>query len=314
MTHMPEDPSADITLMALVARKYYMGGYGKTEIGEQLSLSRFKVARLLDEARDHGIVSITINEPGDVNLNLSRELRQALGLRRAIVIDDPLDRNQLLPRLGEAATALLAALIEEDDVVGIASTRTMIGVEQTAATFRKSTFVQLTGALRRDDAADVIGCIRNLTAWSGGKAHVFYAPMVAPDEESRDNYLRQPDVREAFDHFPRLDVFVTGVGSWTTGLSLIHDYLPEDIRAEATALGVVCEAAGVPIDATGHTVDCRARRRIVAGDIEDIRGARVRMGVVFDPAKARSVRVTIDCGLLNTIVTHRSLAEALLAL
>jgi DNA-binding transcriptional regulator LsrR (DeoR family) len=47
---------ARLVLAAAVARRYYLEGETKVEIAGQLGLSRFKVARLLEEARASGIV------------------------------------------------------------------------------------------------------------------------------------------------------------------------------------------------------------------------------------------------------------------
>jgi DNA-binding transcriptional regulator LsrR (DeoR family) len=45
------DRPAQLILIASVARRYYLEGRSKVEIAEELGLSRFKVARLLDTAR-----------------------------------------------------------------------------------------------------------------------------------------------------------------------------------------------------------------------------------------------------------------------
>ncbi|MCW2703257.1 MAG: transcriptional regulator, DeoR family, partial [Blastococcus sp.] len=43
---------AQVVLTASIARRYYLDGRSKVEIAEEFGLSRFKVARLLDAARD----------------------------------------------------------------------------------------------------------------------------------------------------------------------------------------------------------------------------------------------------------------------
>lgn len=299
--------------MALVARKYYHGGLSKSEIADQLYLSRFKVARLLDAARERGVVRFDIGLPGDINLGLGAELRAAYRLRRAVVIDDLGDSETgLFARLGSATAMLLAETIQEGDLVGVASTRTMMGLDEPSVVLPRSGFIQMTGALPRSDAVDVISAIRSLTRMSHGEAQVFYAPMVASGEPARDNYLAQPETRAAFAQHDRLSVFLTGVGEWSPGLSLIHDALAPELRDEARALGAVAEVVGVPIDADGNTVQCRARNRIVAPDIETVKRTRDRIAVVFDPRKAAAVRVAMQNGIVNTLVTHRAHAEALL--
>ena len=77
----------DLTLAVTVARRYFVDDRTKVEIAAELKLSRFKVARLLDLARDSGLVRISIGTPGGVDVELSDQLRRHLGLSRAIVVN-----------------------------------------------------------------------------------------------------------------------------------------------------------------------------------------------------------------------------------
>ncbi len=301
--------------MAHVARKHYLGGVSKSDIAAKLYLSRFKVARLLESARDLGIVSIDVALPGDINLGLGEELRAVYRLRRAVVLDDLDDTEAaLFTRLGAATTMLLAELLTEGDIVGVASTRTMMGLEEASVCLPRSTFVQLTGALPREDAVDVISAIRSLTRMASGRAKVFYAPMVASSVAARTSSLAQPEARLAFDAQQDFSVFVTGLGDWSEGLSLIHDALSPELREDARQRGAVAEIVGVPIDENGRTVRCAARDRIVAPDVEGLRATRDRIAVMFDPRKARASQIALSAGIVNSVVTHRAHAEALLSL
>ena len=80
---------ARLVLTASVARRYYVDGKSKIEIADEFGLSRFKVARLLDDARSSGLVQIGISYPGAVDLDLSGRLRDSFELRHAIVIGAP---------------------------------------------------------------------------------------------------------------------------------------------------------------------------------------------------------------------------------
>ena len=82
----PEGP-AQLVLTASVARRYYLDGKSKIEIADELKLSRFKVARLLDIARSSGLVKIEIGYPGAIDVDLSSQLQDAFGLH-------PLDRHR----------------------------------------------------------------------------------------------------------------------------------------------------------------------------------------------------------------------------
>jgi DNA-binding transcriptional regulator LsrR (DeoR family) len=313
-TSFMESPH-ELALMAHVARRYYLAGQTKSEIADELFLSRFKVARLLEAAQRCGVVEITINVPGDANADVARELEEALTLRRAVVVDDPDGGpDALLSSLGEAAITVLADVVREGDRVGIASTRTMLAVRDAPRVkLPRCTFVQLTGEIPRDDAANVMSVIRILTRQARGNAKVFYAPMVAADEAAWRSHMAQPEVRAAFAEFAGLDVVVTGVGSWAPGLSIVYDNLPPQVREEAAAAGAIAEVAGIPLDTRARTVPGSARRRVVAPDVEVLMRARERIGVVFDPARTDALRLAARAGVITTIVTQRSNAEALLS-
>ncbi len=56
---------AATALAADVARRYYIDGATKSEIAGELGLSRFKVARVLDQARTSGLVRIELHYEGE---------------------------------------------------------------------------------------------------------------------------------------------------------------------------------------------------------------------------------------------------------
>jgi DNA-binding transcriptional regulator LsrR (DeoR family) len=74
-------------LIASVARRYYLEDKSKVEIAEELGMSRFKVARLLETARASGLVHIEIADPDMIDVDLSARLRDAYDLQHAVVVD-----------------------------------------------------------------------------------------------------------------------------------------------------------------------------------------------------------------------------------
>ena len=95
---------------ALVARRYYLDGQTKSQIADELGVSRFKVARILETAVRDGIVRISIDIPPEVDLDLSQKLEQRFGLRQVLVVrteeDGTLDAMRRM--LGRACASLLA--------------------------------------------------------------------------------------------------------------------------------------------------------------------------------------------------------------
>src|SRR3954453_7051426 len=117
---------AQLVLAASVARRYYLDGRSKIEIADEFGLSRFKVARLLDVARESGLVHIEIRHPGHIDVDLSAQLQDRFELQHSIVVDTPTDDAESLRRqLGRAAAQLLGEIITPQDVLGLAWARTV---------------------------------------------------------------------------------------------------------------------------------------------------------------------------------------------
>ena len=63
MAGLSADRPSEVVLAARVARQFYLEGVSKVDIADRLGISRFRVARLLDSARDAGMVRIEIGLP-----------------------------------------------------------------------------------------------------------------------------------------------------------------------------------------------------------------------------------------------------------
>jgi len=70
---------AALVLTATAARRYYFDDASKSDIAAELGVSRFKVARLLDQARASGLVRIELDYRGEIDLELSVRLSSAYG-------------------------------------------------------------------------------------------------------------------------------------------------------------------------------------------------------------------------------------------
>lgn len=302
----------EAVLMANVGRRHYLHGESKNQIAAVLGISRFRVARLLARAREEGIVRIEVGLPGEQDVSLRLELEQRFGLRHVVVLDVPQRSPDLLRRLGRATLELLGELVTADDVVGLASARPLLGIRDDVEAFPACTVVQLTGAVSRPDVLDIIESIREVTKIGGGEAYVYYAPIVGVGLAA--DLRANPDVARAFAMVPRMTAAVMGVGNWAPGLSTVYDVISEQDRRQAAEAGVYAEVAGVYIDRAGRPVHPRIERHTLAASFDDLIRIPTRVGIAFGRGKAGAVRAAVTGGLLNGLITHRDLAEELLAL
>lgn len=305
---------AALLLTATVARRYYLDGATKSDIAAELGLSRFKVARLLDEARATGIVRIELDSPGRMNLDLSVRLADAYGLRHCVVMDGPEDDDQLLrTSLGRAAAELVTEIAEAGDVLGLAWARSLMPMRTSIGRLPRCDVVQLTGALSLPSDESPVELVRDVARRSQGRAYVYYAPMIVPDAATAGALRTQPEVARALGRFPDVTKAVVGVGTWQEGQSTVADALTAKERREMYELGVRSELSGIQLDAEGRPVTTELTSRLIGIDAEQLRRIPEVIAVVYGSPKASAVHAALRGEFVTSLVTHPTLARALLA-
>ena len=309
----PRGP-AQLVLTASVARRYYLDGRSKVEIAEEFALSRFKVARLLDDARSSGLVRIEIGHPGVVDVELSARLMEALGLTHCIVTDTPDDHPATLrEHLGTAAAELLSEIVTPEDVLGLSWARSVSAMAGVLRVLAPVPVVQLTGALARPGADDSsIELVREVARVAGGAAYFFYAPMAVPDPATARALRGQPEVARAFGLIGSVTKAVAGVGAWEPEQSTLYDATSEAERGELREAGVCAEVSGVLIDDEGHPVTAPLTERMIGITAAQMRAIPEVIGIVYGLAKARAVLAAVRGGYVDSLVTHSTLATALI--
>lgn len=311
---MPRGP-AQLVLTASVARRYYLDGRSKVEIAEEFALSRFKVARLLEDARTSGLVRIEIGHPGTVDVELSGQLMAALGLRHCVVTDTPDEHPATLrEHLGAAAADLLTEIVTDDDVLGLSWARSVSAMATALTELAPVPVVQLTGALARPGVDDSsIELVREVARVGGGPAYFFYAPMAVADAATARALRRQPEVERAFSLIDSVTIAVAGVGAWEPEQSTLFDATGEAERAALARKGVCADVSGVLIDADGTSVRARLTDRMIGITHAQMAAVPEVIGIVYGPAKVGAALAAVRGGLVDSLVTHSTLATALIA-
>ena len=96
--------------LAYVARRYYLEDQRQSDIARELGVSRPMVSRMLAEARELGVVEITVHDPEARTATLLERLRLSTSVRGGALVEDGADEDATNQRLSQEAVALLGQL------------------------------------------------------------------------------------------------------------------------------------------------------------------------------------------------------------
>lgn len=96
--------------LAYVARRYYLDDQKQSDIARELGVSRPLISRMLSEARELGIVEITIHEPGARESRLLERVRLQSSIRGGILVEEGANDDGTNRLLSQGAVELLRRL------------------------------------------------------------------------------------------------------------------------------------------------------------------------------------------------------------
>ncbi len=182
---------------------YHVGQMSQEEVSRRLGISRFKVLRLLAEARDLGLVRVTLEHETSGTLALADRLAARFGLTEVQVApmpggmqDEPTARRAVgivaagfLNRIGRAEGPLS---------IGVGWGRTMAAMAQALTGLRNPNlcFVSLMGSMARTAETSPFDVCTRLAALTGGSAMFLPAPFLTDSEADCRVVLNQRLVRE----------------------------------------------------------------------------------------------------------------------
>ncbi len=301
-------------LMATVARAHYVDGVSKVDIAEQLGISRFKVARLLERAREEGVVTIQINDSGLPDEALALRLRDALGLKACHVVRSHGDDDAVRHQVGAIAANLLSGSVTEDEILGIAWGRTLTAMMSQLSSLPRLTVVQLTGFVEGDLESSPIAVIRHAALRSGGDVYPIFAPLYVSDPATAESLREHPDICRAMRLFPSVTTAVLSVGQWGTDASQLKRAVPP---GETITDGVgewYADIAGILLNADGTQTAPDFERLSISITLEQLRAVPRVIAVAGGSEKAGAVLAVARAGLISELVTDHSLALAVLEL
>lgn len=306
-------------LKVKVCKLYYKNCLSKIEIGKKLRISRFKVAKLLDEAVKEGVVNITINEPKDTYLDLENSLEERFKIYRAVVVGTSFSYEETRRNIGVGAANCLIGMVYDNDTVGIAWGTTIYEmVSSLPASVNRSNIsvVQLTGGLNQVSADfNAIELTSKVAKIFDAKSYQLYAPAIVDSEETKKVLFSESNIKKTIEMFNTVNIAVVGIGSVVPKPSsmLYRDgFIGKNDFESILSSNAVGDINSYFYDENGERCETELEGRTIGMNLDQLRRVRYTIGVAGGESKVDAIYSALKGKIVNLIVTDNKTAEAVL--
>ncbi len=312
----PSDSAATELLAVRAAELYYEENKTQDEIGAILRVTRWKVGRLLSQARERGIIRIEIVHPRARRLALERELSARFGLKDAVVVPAPVDEVELQARVSEAAADYLVSHRPIPRLLGVSWGRTLHQVAE-ALPVGWSTgvnVVQLNGGVSLSKRPGTAASTAVMIAQkAGGQATLLPTPAILERLETKKAIEGDRTVSGVIQMARGASAYLYSAGpADVTSVHVDSGYLTTDDIERLVERGAVGDVIGRYITADGTIADPELDARTLGLGLEELRSAATAILVVGGESKHPVAHALVTHGLCSVLVTDEHTARALL--
>lgn len=307
------DSSED--LMVRAAWMYYHDGLTQRAIADRLDTSRVAVTRLLQRARDEGIVQIKIRKPLPICFELERRLQESFDLQDACVVPTQTNVDDTLDEIGRAGADHLHSILRPNLRLGFGWSTTVSRM----APYLESPAERVPCVIN-DLAGSMLGEI-NPYSVSAKVAETLSAPLdplsvpvVLQSETARDTLLTEPSVRTALANARTCDTAFAGLGEVGPDSTMIRTgYLTPTQMATIQGRGAVGEILMRFFDEDGNNVPTSLDAKVISLEWEDIQKIPDVVIMAAGIEKIPAIRGALRGGLCTCLITDVDTAQALLS-
>ncbi|MDD2414279.1 MAG: sugar-binding transcriptional regulator [Eubacteriaceae bacterium] len=306
----------DERLMVKICDMYYNQDMNQKTISTQLGLSRPTISRIINNAKDQGVVKITIKNLENTNyVDLERTIETIYNLQEVIVVDHKSNPDILKEDLGRVASRYLERIIKDDNVVGISMGTTLYQVvnHMENATAKNVLFVPMIGGmghLRMELHSNYL--VEAMAQLYNGEFIPMHAPARVSNRAIRSEFVNEKSIAKVIKMCNNLDVALVGIGYPNqTSAIMATGYYDNDEMQKLKAKNVAGDICMQFYDASGNTTPYRSDNNVIGIEIKKLRKVPHSIGVAGGVDKVSAIRGAINGRYINTLITDVECAKKL---
>lgn len=314
------DDKSRLRLSLRAAQLYYLQDLTMDAIGHELKVSRSSVSRLLQMAKDRGIVEVKIHTPEDAPRRMANQIRANYGVNAHLVpvadTASPIDR---LERVALTAARMLTSFFFAGMTMGVAwgSTTDAVSRNLVPRPLKATRVVQLNGAGNTFTTGVTYSgeILRRFGEAFGATVEQFPVPAFFDDPAAKETLWRERSTKRILDIQSKMDVVLFGLGVSNAEVpSQVYSagYLSQEDLKSLNENGIVGDIATVFYRADGSSNDIDLNRRSTGPSLDVIRLVPRRVCVVAGSSRIPSLKGALAGRYISDLIMDEKTAEELL--
>lgn len=295
-------------LMAKAAWYYYFQDLTQQQISERLGISRIRVIRLLEKARQAGMIQFSLRRGNERRLRLEQQLMETYRLQDVFLVPGPVDPALISENAANAAGMYILEHLKPDSFINIGSGETASLLLRRLASLASTpiTCVSLTGGVSGylPDSRQSVFTAR---------LHLIPSPLLAPSREFAESIWQTEEVKRISRMISQAQLSVVGIGSVSPDAPLFRNgILSRSDFEHLTAQGAQGEVLTHFLDARGRLIPSPVEERLISTSLDRLRTLPQVIGVAAGVSKVPAIRAALLAGFLDILISDSDTAEALL--
>lgn len=306
-------------LLIQVSQLYYFEGLTQAKISRELGIHRTTISKLLKEAKDKNIVSITINTSlGSKNI-LSSKIESKYGIKKVVLVPVTTDmtilqRNQMIV---QGSLDYLKSLIKDNMTLGFSWGRAMYTLSQNLFSFNVNnvTCVPMIGGPsgRLENEYHVNNITYQSSKDLNGQALMIDAPAFPENESIRNSLINDENNQRIINSWKDIDCAFFGIGSpilkkdkqWKEfyGQDIFDDFSNENIAGDIVSRF---------FDHSGNHIHNKLDDTIIGISPEELIRIENKICIVESIDKVDAVRAALKGDYINILLTTEDIGNSLL--
>ncbi|MDW2798177.1 sugar-binding transcriptional regulator [Clostridium boliviensis] len=297
------------SLIVKTAWYYYIENMTQQKISERLGISRMKVIKLLDKARQNGVIQFKISQERSHHLQAEQELIKKWNLKDAFVVPASPDNSSANDTVAKAAAMYINDRITDNTYINIGYGDTLSRVLNHLATVTEApvSAVSLTGGVS-------YYLPNTFSSVFNAKLYLYPAPLIVSTKELCNAMQSEPSIQEISRMVNLASMTVISIGGLNEDATIIKNGIfTQNDFLYLSMQGAVGDLLSHFIDKDGNPVETDIEERLLSTPLTTLRALPNVIGVAAGTSKVKAIQASLNGGYLNTLITDEATALSLLA-